>query len=124
MKSDPSCVEMWETLAEESRYSVSGFARRRGVSERQFRRFTHGTFGQPPHTWLHSLRLRLAAERLTRGTPAKVAAVELGYKDLAHFSRDFKKAFGEGPTEWTLRLVMPASMENGRELAESSRLAG
>ena len=57
--------------------------------------------GIPPMQYLTQWRLQLAAQHLRSGT-AKVAAVgmRVGYASEAAFSRAFKRATGQSPSEW------------------------
>jgi AraC-like DNA-binding protein len=60
--------------------------------------------GIPPMQYLAQWRLQLAADELSRGN-AKVASVgaRIGYDSEAAFSRAFKRATGESPSEWRKR---------------------
>lgn len=53
-----------------------------------------------PHQWIKRQRLELA-KRLLLQTDKKPSEVylEVGFKDLAHFSRSFKRQFGEKPSQ-------------------------
>ena len=123
MKSGLNSVKTWEPIAAECRYSALRVAGRCGVSARSLRRFAQEAFGQSPHEWLHSLRLRLAVEKLSKGTPAKVTAIDLGYKYLSHFSRDFKKEFGVCPTECDAERLLAAIAENSYGSTHRTRMA-
>jgi len=76
-------------LAKASGRSLSTF-------NREFRRI----FKESPHRWIMKQRLRLARTLLTT-TEKRVTDIylEIGFEDLAHFSRAFKKEFGQTPTE-------------------------
>ncbi len=67
--------------------------------------------GLPPMQYLTQWRLQLAAEQLRSGS-AKVAAVgvRVGYASEAAFSRAFKRATGQSPSDWRRsRLPAPAA---------------
>lgn len=49
--------------------------------------------------WIRSVRLREASLRLQAGTPVKTVSDELGFKQLSHFSREFKRAYGLAPSK-------------------------
>ena len=98
MKSRLGHIEDWETLAQQCRYCVSKLARRCRVSVRELERFTLEEFHQPPHEWLHALRMKRAVELFRDGSLVKEAADLLGYKTRAHLSHDFKQYFGVPPS--------------------------
>lgn len=93
-------IKDWPALAKACGYCTTSLARLCRVSPRQLERFFLATFAQPPHQWLHELRLRRAVELLMDGASAKEAATELNYKDAAHFTHDFKKRFGVAPSRY------------------------
>ena len=78
-----------EQLAEMSGRSLSTF-------NREFRK----EFKISPHKWIKQKRLELAKKLLTH-TSKKASDVylEVGFEDLAHFSRSFKSQFGLNPSE-------------------------
>jgi AraC family transcriptional regulator len=88
----------WAALAQASRYCAADVARECRVSPRQLERYFQVKHGAAPHQWLRRLRLFLAVERIRHATPLKVVAIELGYKDPAHFNHDFKAYFGISPS--------------------------
>lgn len=77
-----------EELAQFSGRSLSGF----------YREFKQ-EFGATPHKWIMERRLLEAFEVLQKN-PASVTrvALDLGFKDLPHFSRRFKRRFGVTPS--------------------------
>lgn len=76
------------------------FARQSGRSLSTFNRDFKMIFGETPHRWIRKKRLEKARELLTT-TTKKVSEVylEVGFEDLAHFSKSFKKEFGVNPSE-------------------------
>ncbi|MFA8434970.1 MAG: helix-turn-helix domain-containing protein [Marinifilaceae bacterium] len=76
-------------LAEMSGRSLSTF-------NREFRK----TFKISPHKWIRQKRLELA-KKLLMHTPKTASDVylEVGFEDLAHFSKSFKSYFGQNPSE-------------------------
>ncbi len=64
---------------------------------RQFRAAT----GSTPYAYLLQLRLERAKRLLTKGdAPVEAVANAVGFEDLAHFSRWFKKSTGRAPTSF------------------------
>lgn len=80
--------------------TLEKLARLSGRSLSDFNRTFKKLFQQSPHRWIMQQRLNKAKEILvsTNRKPTEFY-MELGFMDLAHFSRSFKKAFGKTPTE-------------------------
>ena len=96
-------------MAKNSRYCAAKLARDCGVSRRQLERYSQLRFQAAPHQWLRVLRLRRAVELITKQTPIKEVAIELGYKDAAHFAHDFKDYIGVCPSCFAQNLSSPVS---------------
>jgi AraC-like DNA-binding protein len=75
-----------ETLAVAVNLSPFHFAR-------VFRRAT----GMPPHTWLMQQRIARARALLQSGCLPLEVAMQLGFADQSHLSRQFKQVYGVGP---------------------------
>ena len=80
--------------------SLDRFAQLSGRSLSSFNREFRRLFKTTPHKWIRARRLELAKKLLTetRKNPIDVY-LEVGFKDLAHFSRSFKQYFGINPSE-------------------------
>lgn len=63
---------------------------------RVFRRAT----GLPPHAWLKQRRLEQARALLKSGCTPLAVAVQLGFADQSHLTRQFKQAYGVAPGEY------------------------
>lgn len=63
---------------------------------RVFRRAT----GLPPHAWLKQRRLEQARALLRAGCAPLVVAMQLGFADQSHLSRQFKQSYGVSPGEY------------------------
>lgn len=63
---------------------------------RVFRRAT----GLPPHAWLKQRRLQQARVLLRSGCTPLSVAMQLGFADQSHLTRQFKQAYGVGPAEY------------------------
>ena len=78
-----------------------------GVSERTLRKAFHRVHGIPPCRRLRMLRLSHARRALlsAHGTLAKVTeiAMSFGFAELGRFSVEYKKAFGESPSQTLYR---------------------
>jgi AraC-like DNA-binding protein len=95
-------VEDVETSPELLR--VDDLCTRFDISERTLQRLLHKRIGLGPKWLIRRRRLQEAADRL-RDSDAELAgiAVDLGYADQAHFTRDFRKATGLTPGEFASR---------------------
>jgi AraC-like DNA-binding protein len=104
-----SNLTSWEGLARQSEYRPAMMARLCGVSLRTLQRHFRDKHDLCVGSWMRSVRLDEAFNRIKAGEPIKVVALELGYKQLSHFSRAFKQAYGAAPTHLTGRV--PRSLD-------------
>ncbi len=76
------------------------FAQLSGRSLSTFNREFRKAFKMTPYKWIKQRRLELA-NHLLLNTQRKASDIylEVGFEDLAHFSRSFKKYFGRNPSE-------------------------
>jgi AraC family transcriptional activator of pobA len=93
-------IKDWKRLARVNGYSTSRIAKHCRISVRQLERFFKTKFDESPREWLHGARMEAAAKSLSRGLLIKEIASQLGYKDIAHFSHDFKTCYQVSPTKW------------------------
>jgi AraC-like DNA-binding protein len=84
---------------------VDLLAERTGLGVRRLQRLFADAVGVGPKWVIRRYRLREVTDRIAQGGDVDWArlAVELGYADQAHFSRDFTAMFGEPPTQHALR---------------------
>jgi AraC-like DNA-binding protein len=68
-----------------------------GLSETHFRRVFKSYTGRSPKDFMISVRISKAKELLTRGNSIKDTAIQLGYRDLFYFMRQFKEVTGQTP---------------------------
>ena len=78
--------------------SVEQLARHAGVSIRQLERLSRRYFGVGPKKLFRVLRLRRCLRRKIGGASWADAALEAGYADQAHLSRDARSILGMSPT--------------------------
>jgi AraC-like DNA-binding protein len=95
--------QTWEGLAGKVQYKPALLARECGVSLRTLQRHFRKTYQTTASDWLRKMRMREAYARLQEGFRVKEVAIDLGYKQMSHFSRDFKAAFGITPSELSNR---------------------
>jgi AraC-like DNA-binding protein/PAS domain-containing protein len=71
------------------------------MSVRAFERKFHATFHLTPHNYLRRLRLGMASHALvyTRHSLSEVA-LQCGFVDQSHFSREFRRHFGRTPRDY------------------------
>jgi len=87
-------------MAEQSAYSACVLSKRLEVTPRQLRRYTNARFGRSPQDWLNEQRLYRAGQMLKKCRMVKTVAFQLGFKQVSHFSREFKLQYGISPTEF------------------------
>ncbi len=76
---------------------------------RQFRTHLHMT----PRAWLRRERIMLAQDLLgQRGTSVAAIADACGFSDIYHFSREFRRAVGQSPSEWRKTGAVKSSSVN------------
>lgn len=79
--------------------AMEALAARLALSTRQFERLFSKTLGKSPSRFYRDLRLR-HGRRLLRETSRSVTLIaqDAGFADCAHFSREFRAAFGQSPS--------------------------
>jgi AraC-like DNA-binding protein len=90
----------WRDAVLRSGWRAARLATQLEVSRRQLQRYTRAMFHQSPQDWLDEQRLMLARYQLQKLRSAKRVAYELGFKQLSHFSRQFKRFHGLSPREF------------------------
>jgi len=59
------------------------------------------TFGASPHAYLMKRRISMAVEQMLEGdAPLSEIAMNCGFADQAHFSRQFRRMMGATPSTW------------------------
>jgi AraC-like DNA-binding protein len=88
----------WRRLGRSAGFRAAKLAELAGVSLRTLQRYFRAQYGVTVSEWLTSIRLSEASERIRAGGRVKEVALDLGYKQLSHFSREFKRAYGKPPS--------------------------
>ena len=93
-------IRDWSELAERARFDIRQLAVLCQVSVRQLERFFKHSFHVAPEPWLKHLRLQEAQALLRRGIGVKEVAYAVGFKQVSHFCREFKRTTGATPSVW------------------------
>lgn len=114
LKYDPTYISIFTQFSKAERADLEAFmihnyqfnttlktlAQMSGRSLSTFNREFRVLFNESPHKWIMKQRLNKAKELLLlTNKRASDIYLELGFEDLAHFSRSFKKQFGKNPTD-------------------------
>jgi two-component system response regulator YesN len=86
------------------RFTVEELAAKSGYTTDHFVRVFRSVTGQSPNQWIIAQRMERAVALLRESshTVTQIAG-QLGYDDLAFFSRQFKKAMGVSPDQFRRR---------------------
>lgn len=98
MSSRLEFVQQWESLAVQAGYRPGDLAGLCQISLRTLERHFQKNYGVTVSHWMRELRLGKAYQSLVEGKCVKEAAFDHGYKQVSHFSREFKNHFGVSPS--------------------------
>lgn len=79
-------------------WSVVELARQVGLSNTQLHRLCQRLYARAPAQLVLDIRMQIARERLRQGQRVAEVASELGYQEVASFSRRFSQHFGCAPS--------------------------
>lgn len=103
---DPRIAKVQRLIAEtpEAPHSIESLAAHAELSPSRFSHLYADATGRSPMQDVRTLRLRRAAQLLTRtGMSVATIAATVGYVDQFHFSRAFRREFGLPPSAYRLR---------------------
>lgn len=106
---DPAYLQLLEVVAavlgDRTLVRVDDVAAYTGTSVRSLQRLFHRFVGVGPKRVLQRYRLQDAADLIDAGEVDDLAALaaDLGWFDQAHFSRDFRDAVGQTPSDYLAR---------------------
>jgi AraC-like DNA-binding protein len=109
-------TKQWLALARESSFRADALSQRLSVCRRQLQRYTNRLFGLSPQHWLNEQRLVLAPECLEKEGCVKSVAYQLGFKQVSHFSREFRRFYGISPNKFLIREFSAPTRGRGRNL--------
>ena len=89
-------------------HSLTSLARSVGMSPFQFARVFRELTGEPPHKYLLRVRLERASRMLRDGKSVTETCFEVGFANLSHFTRSFRRRFGCAPSSFKSRGASPA----------------
>lgn len=107
-------VHDWDGLATEAGYRPGRLAALCQISLRTLERHFQKHYGLSVGEWLKERRMNDAYQQIQSGSSVKEAAFGLGYKQLSHFSRDFKRKYGVAPS-----FLLPAARQKSSPRQES-----
>ncbi|PWK80183.1 AraC-like DNA-binding protein [Mucilaginibacter oryzae] len=99
--SEPGKIDLEAFMTKNYRFNVdiSRFAYLTGRSLATFKRDFERVFNTSPNRWIQNQRLKDAYYLLKeKGEKVSDVYMEVGFKDLSHFSFAFKKAYGVAPS--------------------------
>lgn len=88
--------------------SIDDMATRAGMSRAVFHRKFKRVTSMAPIQFVKSMRLNNAAMKIAGGMPVTQAAMEVGYASPSQFSREFKRAYGQSPRQWSDGIKFPS----------------
>jgi transcriptional regulator GlxA family with amidase domain len=119
MSSRLGFVQEWEVLANKASFRARELADLCQTSLRTLERHFQKNYSVTVSEWLRELRLKQAYAVLQTGKSVKEVAFEHGYKQVSHFSREFKSHFGISPSFLTAPQTRGARIPVYRQVSPS-----
>src|SRR5205823_1291244 len=79
--------------------TLVSLSREAGMSPFHFARLFRDLVGTPPHRYLRNIRLERAHSMLRDGASVTSTCYDVGFSNLSHFIRSFRRRFGCAPSE-------------------------
>jgi AraC-like DNA-binding protein len=90
-------------------HSLTQIAKSVGMAPYHFAHIFAELAGMPPHRYLLSVRLQAAANLLGDGVDVTTTCFEIGFNNLSHFTRMFRREFGCSPSRFRILKAPPYS---------------
>jgi AraC-like DNA-binding protein len=87
----------------ESSLRLSDLAQAAGLSAMYFAAQFRAATGQPPHSFVLGRRIEAAQHLMRQGCALAEVALNIGFKNQAHFSTVFKRFVGDTPKRWQIQ---------------------
>jgi len=98
MHSRVDAINNWPELAKRENFRIDGLAKACQVTHRQLERYIRFRFRTTARAWMTRHRLATARQLLRAGCTVKDAGTKVSYTRASHFSRTFKRVYGESPS--------------------------
>lgn len=79
--------------------TIADFANLSGRSLSTFNRDFKGEYGKPPKQWLIDKKMSEARKLLDNGSNVTNCALEVGYSNVSHFIKAYRKIYGKTPKQ-------------------------
>jgi AraC-like DNA-binding protein len=112
-------ITAWESLATQACYSGTELARISEVSLRHLQRYIRARYGMTLDDWISGIRIRHGYQQLAQGITVKETAFSLGFKQVSHFSRSFKKHYGFNPS--TVPISIGSASNNQKTVSQDDQ---
>jgi AraC-like DNA-binding protein len=81
-------------------WTISGLAKAVGMTEKKLKAGFQQIIGRSVHSYLREMRLTAAATMLNEGRSVTEVALNVGFTNLSHFSKAFRKLHGVNPSDY------------------------
>ena len=84
------------------RITIMHLSKAIGINRTYVSNFINNTYGLNFNTWINHLRIEAAKIKMSLSNRRNLAEIaeQVGFTDLAHFSKQFKSKEGMSPSEW------------------------
>lgn len=101
-------IQIIEKNISEPDYSIDKVASQIGFGRTVFYKKIKALTGCTPHDFIKIIRMKNAAILLSQGKSVTTVSYDVGFLDVEYFSKNFKKYFGETPSEYQRNIALYA----------------